>query len=73
MERHLSSKGVYEKFKSCFEQSSGHRWVDERDGYQFYQDELGPYLIEKYSASEKDLVFISGVGSVWPLLRAHNR
>lgn len=37
-----------------------------------HMDKFGPYLIDKYSAPDKDLIIISGVGSVWPLLRAHN-
>ena len=40
MERHLSQKGVYERFKQAFEESSGLSWLDERDGYQFYQDDV---------------------------------
>ncbi|MFP5064750.1 MULTISPECIES: BREX system P-loop protein BrxC [Acinetobacter calcoaceticus/baumannii complex] len=40
MERHLSQKGVYETFKKAFEESSGMSWSEERDGYQFYQDDV---------------------------------
>jgi len=40
MERHLSDKGVYEHFKHAFHHSSGMEWVAERDGFQFYQDEV---------------------------------
>ncbi|WP_022954802.1 BREX system P-loop protein BrxC [Leucothrix mucor] len=40
MERHLDQKGVYEAFKSAFEESSGLSWVEERDGYHFYQDDV---------------------------------
>ncbi|MDA4934725.1 BREX system P-loop protein BrxC [Acinetobacter baumannii] len=40
MERHLSQKGVYEHFKQAFEESSGMSWLEERDGYQFYQDDV---------------------------------
>ncbi|WP_198080379.1 BREX system P-loop protein BrxC [Acinetobacter calcoaceticus] len=40
MERHLSQKGVYECFKQAFEESSGMSWLKERDGYQFYQDDV---------------------------------
>ena len=29
-------------------------------------------MIEHYNTAENDIIFISGVGSVWPLLRAHN-
>lgn len=37
-----------------------------------HMDRFAPYLTCKYSATDKDIIFITGVGSVWPLLRAHN-
>ena len=37
-----------------------------------HMDKFAPYLTEKYSATEQDIIFITGVGSVWPLLRVHN-
>jgi len=37
-----------------------------------HMDKFAPYLVDQYAASEQDIIFISGVGSVWPLLRAHN-
>ncbi len=37
-----------------------------------HTDKIAPYLTEKYAATEQDIIFITGVGSVWPLLRAHN-
>jgi hypothetical protein len=40
MERHLQQKGVYQIFKSEFESASGLSWEKERDGYQFYQDDV---------------------------------
>jgi hypothetical protein len=40
MERHLDQKGAYEAFKQAFEASSGMSWLEERDGYQFYQDDV---------------------------------
>lgn len=35
-------------------------------------DKLVPYLNQRYSATEQDIILINGVGSVWPLLRAHD-
>ncbi|MDR5898843.1 BREX system P-loop protein BrxC [Halomonas vilamensis] len=40
MERHLEKRGVYERFKQAFQDASGLVWEDERDGYQFYQDDI---------------------------------
>lgn len=42
-----------------------------------HMDKFAPYLvnkelIESSTAKDCDIIFISGVGSVWPLLRAHN-
>ncbi len=37
-----------------------------------HMDKFAPYLAESSDANEQDIIFISGVGSVWPLLRAHN-
>lgn len=35
-------------------------------------DNFTPYLVENYAIETSDIIFITGVGSVWPLLRAHN-
>lgn len=40
MERHLAQRGVYERFKQAFNDSTGMDWKEERDGYQFYQDDI---------------------------------
>lgn len=37
-----------------------------------HMDKFAPYLTEACSAERQDIIFISGIGSVWPLLRAHN-
>ncbi|MGO2203831.1 BREX system P-loop protein BrxC [Pseudomonas helleri] len=50
MERHLGQRGVYERFKQAFNNSTGMDWNEERDGYQFYQDD-----IEQAVASALDL------------------
>lgn len=40
MERHLAQRGVLVRFKEVFHQASGMAWEEERDGYQFYQDDI---------------------------------
>lgn len=40
MERHLAQKGAYDQFKQAFNEASGQVWEEERDGYQFYQDDI---------------------------------
>ncbi|HLD68641.1 MAG TPA: DUF1788 domain-containing protein [Pseudomonas sp.] len=37
-----------------------------------HMDKFAPFLMEHSHAAEHDIVLISGVGSVWPVLRAHN-
>lgn len=37
-----------------------------------HMDKFAPYLVSKYATDEQDIVLMSGIGSVWPLLRAHN-
>ncbi len=51
MERHLSQKEVYEQFKDAFKDASGVAWTDERDGYQFYQDDVEKALSVALSLS----------------------
>ncbi|MCB0386506.1 MAG: BREX system P-loop protein BrxC, partial [Bdellovibrionales bacterium] len=40
MERYLESKGKLETFHQVFEEKSGSSWIEERDAYQFNQDEV---------------------------------
>ncbi len=37
-----------------------------------HPEKLAPILAEKVKPNEKDLVLISGVGNVWPLMRTHS-
>lgn len=37
-----------------------------------HMDKFAPYMAEMCSAEARDIILISGIGSVWPLLRAHN-
>ena len=46
MERHLAQKGLYDQFKNAFAASTGSSWEDERDGYQFYQDDIEQALAQ---------------------------
>ncbi|WP_253939445.1 hypothetical protein [Halomonas sp. THAF5a] len=40
MERHLAQRVVLERFKAAFQEASGMVWEEERDGFQFYQDDI---------------------------------
>ena len=37
-----------------------------------HMDKFAPYMVKKYGVEQRDIILVSGVGSVWPLLRAHN-
>lgn len=37
-----------------------------------HMDKFARFLVDSCHANEEDMILISGVGSVWPLLRAHN-
>ncbi|MBL4799471.1 MAG: DUF1788 domain-containing protein [Oleispira sp.] len=37
-----------------------------------HMDKFVPFLLKHHNINNQDLVLLSGVGSVWPLLRAHN-
>ena len=37
-----------------------------------HMDKFVPFLLKHNNIQDQDLVWFSGVGSVWPLLRAHN-
>jgi hypothetical protein len=51
MERHLAEKGVYDIFKTAFKDASGVDWVAERDGFEFYQDDVEKALSEALELS----------------------
>jgi len=37
-----------------------------------HMDKFAPYMMEQTNASEQDIILIHGLGSVWPVLRAHS-
>lgn len=37
-----------------------------------HMDRFAPFLVEQYQAAEQDIIFITGIGSVWPMMRAHH-
>ncbi|WP_413663225.1 DUF1788 domain-containing protein [Microbulbifer sp. CNSA002] len=37
-----------------------------------HMDNFGPFLMDQIVGGEQDMILIHGVGSVWPVLRAHN-
>lgn len=37
-----------------------------------HMDKFAPYFMEQSNAAEQDVILLTGVGSVWPVLRAHS-
>ena len=37
-----------------------------------HMDKFAPFLVDSSQAMDQDVIFISGIGSAWPLLRAHS-
>lgn len=37
-----------------------------------HMDKFVPYLLKQYDVNHSDIILMSGIGSVFPLLRAHN-
>jgi hypothetical protein len=68
---YLQERGFLEKAISL-QQSKGDESLLKALKGPLHMDKFVPYLNEKYRASESALVLMSGVGSVWPMIRAHN-
>ena len=68
---YLDDRGFLEKAISV-QQSKGDEALLKALKGPLHMDKFVPYLNEKYRASESSLVLMSGIGSVWPMLRAHN-
>lgn len=51
MERHLVENDVYDTFKAAFKAASGADWEAERDGFEFYQDDVEKALSEALDLS----------------------
>jgi hypothetical protein len=41
-------------------------------GGPLHMDKFAPFLVEHSAAADQDVILVSGVGSVWPMLRAHS-
>ncbi len=37
-----------------------------------HMEKFAPFMVEHYNAAEQDIVLVTGIGSVWPVLRAHD-
>jgi hypothetical protein len=53
MERHLDARGKLDIFKNAFAKASGKAWIDERDAFDFYRDEVVVALAEALGQSKE--------------------
>lgn len=68
---YLHDRGFVEKAIALQKQKGDEALLKALSG-PLHMDKFAPHLVDAVQASIKDMVFISGVGSVWPMLRAHN-
>lgn len=68
---YLQDRGFVDKAIAMQEKKGDDALIKALSG-PLHMDKFAPYLVDKYQADEKSMVLISGIGSVWPLLRAHN-
>lgn len=67
---HLRERKLLEKTEEL-QKSKGDEFVLRQLEKILHPDKLAPLFGEQVKPDEKDLVLVSGVGSVWPLLRTH--
>lgn len=53
LERFIDKKGKTEEFRRVFEEKSGESWLESRDSFDFYEDEVEETLQEVLGMSEK--------------------
>lgn len=71
MREYLDQRSFTEKAIQM-QQSKGDAALIKALSGPLHMDKFAPFLMESSQAAEHDVVLITGVGSVWPVLRAHN-
>ena len=51
-ERQLDLKGKYDAFKTAFESRTGEKWIEQRDAWAFYQDDIAQALQDSLGISQ---------------------
>lgn len=68
---YLGDRGFLEKAISLQQAKGDDALLSALKG-PLHMDKFVPYLNDRYNADKANLVLMSGVGSVWPMIRAHN-
>lgn len=71
LRRYLDSRRILDR---CFDKQrkEGDTALLKALNGPLHMDKFAPYLVQETTADQQDIVLLSGVGSVWPVLRAHN-
>ena len=68
---YLNQRGFVDK-AIAIQQKKGDEALHKALAGPLHMDKFAPFLVDSNQVADKDLTFISGIGSVWPLLRAHS-
>jgi hypothetical protein len=68
---YLRDRGFLEKSYEL-QKNKGDAALEKALSGPLHMDKLAPYLVDACNAEEQDIILISGIGSTWPMLRAHN-
>lgn len=71
MQAYLSDRNFLDK-ACAMQKAKGDKALLKALAGPMHMDKFAPYMVENTEATEQDLILIYGVGSVWPVLRAHN-
>jgi hypothetical protein len=67
---HLKDRNLLDKTREI-QKSKGDQYVLRQLEKILHPEKLAPLFAEQVQPEDKDLVLVSGVGSVWPLMRTH--
>lgn len=71
MRDYLAERKFLDKAIQMQEKKGDHALLKALAG-PMHMDKFAPYMMEQTNASEQDIILIHGLGSVWPVLRAHS-
>jgi hypothetical protein len=71
MRDYLTERKFLDKACQMQQQKGGQALLKALAG-PMHMDKFAPYIMQRTNAAERDIILIHGVGSVWPVLRAHN-
>ena len=67
---HLENRRLLDKAINM-QRTEGDAALHEKLMPVLHESKLGPLFVEKVKPSDQDVILVSGVGTVWPMLRSH--